>query len=138
MRQSSAIALFILLSGAPVFAQVQLCNQTAQTIDALEREIIKTSNENPNKIQFWKSYKDKNDQTIWAFTTEGHPAHPAVACNVVGSEHGKTNIKTYIVCSADKNKCDQLSDSYRELHKKIAEYLGNPTVDSETIYRRLN
>ena len=76
----------------------------------------------------WTIVEDRNIEkktsTLWSFTPEGHPAHPAVAKRTVYERDGKVWIDLNVHCEAKKEACDQLVREFQALNDRIKEQLS--------------
>lgn len=68
----------------------------------------------------WTIIQDSQTQSLWSFTPEGHPAHPAVVKRATVSKDGAIYIQMTALCEATKSACDKLMQEFAELNKSIA------------------
>jgi hypothetical protein len=58
--------------------------------------------------------------SIWSFTPENHPAHPAFAKRtIIQDATGAWHVKTEMSCGASKNECDKLIKEYELLDQQM-------------------
>ncbi|MGH8528441.1 MAG: hypothetical protein ACRETN_01165 [Nevskiales bacterium] len=67
----------------------------------------------------WTIANDSKNTTIWSFTPEGHPAHPAAVKRIVFENDGAVYIDMKALCQADKVSCDRLVSEFEELNELI-------------------
>ncbi|GAB4114396.1 MAG: hypothetical protein Tsb0027_03080 [Wenzhouxiangellaceae bacterium] len=74
--------------------------------------------------QGWTIAEQNEDMALWSFTTEGHPAHPAVFMRQVVIDKEQISLRTWGICEAEKEACDMLSAEFEKLNQNIREQMG--------------
>ncbi|MCZ8376900.1 MAG: hypothetical protein O9342_16120 [Beijerinckiaceae bacterium] len=114
-----------LISSQSRAQDVSLCGRVASSTDHLEFQLLREEASLLGQTPLYRAYRDKPKETHWLFTVPLNPAHPAVACTVVGtSDQGQTTLKSGAQCWASKVECDKFADSIDEWHHQIARELG--------------
>ncbi len=67
----------------------------------------------------WTVADDPQNHTLWTFTPEDHPAHPAVAKRVLYERDGGVWINTGLLCAAGPDICGQLVEDFRALDQQV-------------------
>jgi len=67
----------------------------------------------------WTVAKDSKENTMWSFTPEGHPAHPAAVKRSFFEKDGGIYMTMNVLCQATKKECDKLVAEFQELNKRI-------------------
>ena len=75
----------------------------------------------------WRVANDKNERTLWSFTPEGHPAHPAVAKRTVIEKDGAIWLDLNVHCEAAKDPCDQFVRDFQALNDRIKTNMSKPS-----------
>lgn len=76
----------------------------------------------------WTVAEDTANKTIWSFTPQGHPAHPAVVKRQVVEEGGVLKVKTDAICEAKKPDCDRLIAQFQALARQAQQALSKGTT----------
>jgi hypothetical protein len=63
----------------------------------------------------WIIAHDPADESVWTFTQDDHPAHPAVFVRYVERTGGERRLKSWGLCEADDQACAQLAEHFEEL-----------------------
>ena len=69
--------------------------------------------------QGWTIAEDSNNLALYSFTTEGHPAHPAVFHREVFQDGNRVLIRTWDICEAEQEACDSLRAEFKALNEQI-------------------
>lgn len=69
----------------------------------------------------WTVATSEKEKTIWSFTQEGHPAHPAVAQRAPVEENGQIFLRMELTCGAAKEACDRLAADFEALNRATIE-----------------
>jgi hypothetical protein len=71
----------------------------------------------------WTIISNPNNPTIWSFTPDDHPAHPAVVKRTAVERNGGVDIRTRALCEAKKDSCDALIEQFKQLNDQMREYM---------------
>jgi hypothetical protein len=64
----------------------------------------------------WTVAVDEKAMTIWSFSSSTYPAYPAVVKRqVVANQDGGSDIKTSVLCEAEKRPCDDLVRTFNDM-----------------------
>lgn len=114
-----------LISNQSRAQDASLCGRVASSPDHLEFQLRREEASLLGQTPLYRAYRDKPKETHWLFTVPLNPAHPAVACTVVGTnDQGQTTLKSGAQCWASKAECDKFANSIDEWHGQIARQLG--------------
>ena len=69
--------------------------------------------------QGWMIAEDPKNLALYSFTTEGHPAHPAVFHREVFQDGNRVLIRTWDICEAEQGACDSLRAEFKTLNEQI-------------------
>jgi len=102
-------------------AQAQLPSigypSVAAALEALRaKSNVKISNEGG-----WTIVDDRENQTIWSFTSSNHPAHPAAIKRIIVQKGDGIHLEMSALCQAEKPACDKLVAEFQALNDKIRE-----------------
>lgn len=67
----------------------------------------------------WTIVTDKAANTLWSFTPQDHPAHPAVVKRTIVSKDGNVTIQMNALCQAAEAPCDKLIDDFTALNEQM-------------------
>ena len=67
----------------------------------------------------WIIATDNSTRTIWAFTYESHPAHPAAVKRQIVVGDGGIFYNMNVLCEAQKTPCDKLVADFQTLNEKM-------------------
>jgi len=69
----------------------------------------------------WTVVEVKNDEemTLWSFTPESSPAHPAAIKRTIVEKDGSIYIDMKVLCQAEKKECDLLIQQFEQLNDNI-------------------
>ena len=90
--------------------------------DALEKDPSATLTEHEGWTVFNK--KQNGVYELWSFTPPFHSAHPAVVKREIASQDGEVNIRMNALCYAEKEHCDALVDSFKEINENLKQNLA--------------
>ncbi len=76
--------------------------------------------------QFLVTYMDKQKQMNFAFTTEGHAAHPAWITRLLGQRDGAISIEQIGYFAGDEEPFKALYEQYLELNEQIKQRAAQP------------
>jgi hypothetical protein len=71
----------------------------------------------------WTVIDDRAALTLWSFTPEGHPAHPAVIQRTIVEDQGNLFVQMHVLCEATKPACDNLVADFGKLNQQMTEDL---------------
>jgi hypothetical protein len=71
----------------------------------------------------WTGFQDSAAQTVWTFTPQNHPAHPAVVKRQVVQADGKILIRVTGLCESTKVACDRLMADFDKSNEAIRNYV---------------
>jgi len=66
------------------------------------------------KEQGWTIITDKNENSVWSFTPENHPAYPAVVKRTTFEENGAVYMKMDVLCQASQIECAELVKQFQQ------------------------
>jgi len=67
----------------------------------------------------WTIITEQGGAIVWSFTTDTHPAHPAVVRRaIVVGDDGVARIEMASLCQAEKASCDRLMKDFRDLTER--------------------
>jgi hypothetical protein len=69
-----------------------------------------------------------DDNALWSFTPEGHPAHPSVVKRKAVERDGRVVIEMAVLCESSKAPCDQLVSEFTELNEEIGAQARNESA----------
>jgi len=87
----------------------------------LAREDIKMSTENG-----WLTIEDPVAMTLWTFTPESDPAHPATIKRSVIQDGERIVIRMDIRCEGDEAACDALENHFLSLNESVRDHAPAP------------
>jgi hypothetical protein len=65
-------------------------------------------------------FSNEDPRSIWSFTPDDHPAHPAFAKRTIMQDGtGAWYVQTKLSCGASKPECDKLALEYKDLDEKM-------------------
>lgn len=80
---------------------------------------------NIGEDQGWIVAENNAEKSLWSFSPEGHPAHPAVFKRNILTDSGKVYIEMQVLCGGPKEQCDQLVQEFVQLNEAISESMNN-------------
>lgn len=98
---------------------------TQDALDALKKK----SGTQIYQQRDWTLVKDQESENVyslWSFTPEGHPAHPAVVKRTSFKKDGAVYLEMKVLCGATKESCDTLVREFQELNERIKEDMRRP------------
>ena len=63
--------------------------------------------------------KTQRELSVWSFTPEGHPAHPAAVKRTLVEQNGKVMLHLTALCEASKQECVRLIEQFQGLTEQI-------------------
>ncbi|MGE0029912.1 MAG: molecular chaperone DnaJ [Steroidobacteraceae bacterium] len=75
--------------------------------------------------QGWTIINDQSGRTLWTFTPETHPAHPAVVKRTVQHRDGAIFLDMKVKCFGTKTACDALVRDFQALNDKVQNEMRN-------------
>lgn len=90
---------------------------TAAKQALLARDDIKMSTENG-----WLTVEDPVAMTLWTFTPESDPAHPAAIKRSVIQDGERIVIRMDIRCEGDETACDALENHFLSLNESVRDH----------------
>ena len=63
--------------------------------------------------------EDRPNSTLWVFTSQQHPAYPAVARRHVGLQGNNLSVELGLLCESTKSACDNLFGYLQDVNKKV-------------------
>ena len=102
-----------------------MCGLATDSVGELQVQLVRRLQPLPGNDRY-TALSDEQDARVWTFTTNRHPAHPAVACRTVrqGSD-GRVSIDTQIHCQNTRERCDALYREFEELNAQMQGALEN-------------
>lgn len=70
--------------------------------------------------------QDKTTWTMWTFTREGQPSHPAVVCRRPVREGDVITLEMVITCKGEEKACFVLSQEFKALNAIMAQEMNKP------------
>lgn len=99
-----ALIIYLLASTTYSFAEDPEFDSVAEVLEHLQnRQDVKIRTQ-----QEWTIAKDPEEMALYTFTTQGHPAHPAVFIRKVIQDANTIRLRTWSICEAEKAACDLL------------------------------
>lgn len=120
----SLLALTLVIGLSPVGAGAETASGTgyptvASALDALrKKDGVRISRQGG-----WTIIDDRADLTLWSFTSEGQPAHPAVVQRKVIEKQGNVFVQMNVMCEASKPACDALVADFNKLNQQMTDDL---------------
>ena len=71
----------------------------------------------------WTVITEEGGLTLWSFTPDTHPAHPAVVRRQIGQKDGAWYVDMNALCEATKAACDKLVEDFRTLNERMRQSL---------------
>lgn len=104
--------------GAPT--PKQLCGTEHGSVAALTERVVK-GEKHPEVFRGpdYLAYEDKQRETMWSFTTEKQPAHPAAVCRRPVRQGDELVLDMGIVCEGPKDACDKLTKDFEYLNYQM-------------------
>ena len=78
----------------------------------------------------------ESDFTLWSFTPDTHPAHPAVVERRVYEEGSKVKVATRVICTASRSSCDQLVSEFTALNEGVRRRLSEAHSSSSQLLKQ--
>ena len=122
MRSLAALILMIGLLTVAVRAETSSVGYptVASALEALQKRAdVRISRQGE-----WTIIEDRASLTLWSFTPERHPAHPAVVRRKIVEERGKLYVQMNVLCEAAKAACDNLVADFNKLNQQMADDLN--------------
>src|SRR2546422_3457337 len=69
----------------------------------------------------WTVMTEEGGLTLWSFTPDSHPAHPAVVRRQISQKDGAWYVDMNTLCEATKAACDKLVEDFRVLNERMRE-----------------
>lgn len=118
--------LFVLTSGVAHSSEVKYSNDPSdgsgigyESVSEALSALKQKESGNVRIQQGWTIINEKNKSSVWSFTPEGHPAHPAAVKRTTFEEDGAVYIKMAILCQSTKLECDKLVEQFQELNERV-------------------
>ena len=73
--------------------------------------------------QGWTIITNPTNLTLWSFTPENHPAHPAAVKRTTVERGGAWYIEMDALCQAQKAPCDKLIEQFKALNEQMREHI---------------
>jgi hypothetical protein len=89
-----------------------------EALQAKPEVVVRTS-------QGWTIINDPSERTLWTFTPENHPAHPAVVKRAVQQKDGALFLDMKVKCFGTKAACDTLVQDFQALNDKVQNDVRN-------------
>ena len=70
----------------------------------------------------WTIISEEGGLTLWSFTPDNHPAHPAVVRQQMTQKDGARYVNMNALCEATKAACDKLIEDFQVLNERMREY----------------
>src|SRR5712692_8164957 len=67
----------------------------------------------------WTIFSEEGGLTLWSFTPDNHPAHPAVVRRQMTQKDGAWYVNMNTLCEATKAACDKLIEDFRVLNERM-------------------
>lgn len=67
----------------------------------------------------WTVITEQDGLTLWSFTPENHPAHPAVVKRQMVQKDGAWYVNMNALCEATKSACDKLIEDFKVLNERM-------------------
>ena len=100
--------------------RADLCGEEAATVADLHRQLVGRLEALPGNERY-TALSDNVNLRIWTFTTDRHPAHPAVACRTVSTdEAGNVRLRMEIMCHNARERCDALYREFEALNAQMS------------------
>lgn len=111
----SLVAAFLLAAGAAAidYPSVAAAKKALEARDG--QDAIVTHPEG------WMVVAEPRASAQWSFTTEGHPAHPAVVRRTIVRDGREVTVKLDLLCEAPQPACDQLRSEFESLNERIVQ-----------------
>lgn len=97
---------------------------TAARQALLARDDVRMSTENG-----WLTIEDPAGMTLWTFTPESDPAHPAAIKRSVIQDGERIVIRMDIRCEGDAAACDALENHFLSLNESVRDRAVSPEAD---------
>jgi hypothetical protein len=69
----------------------------------------------------WIIANEREKDTQWSFTPEGHYAHPSVVKRIIKQDGRGVYIEMSALCEGTKSNCDKLLAEFEQLNERIRE-----------------
>ncbi len=66
----------------------------------------------------WTIANSDSELTIWYFSPEVHPAHPAYVKNIISEKNGAVAVEISARCGAEKSACDKLLQDFSSFNDR--------------------
>jgi hypothetical protein len=123
-RLAACAAAFVALAQPLHAADDDVCGEPKASPQALYQRLAKDSRiREMHRNELYVGLENGQDGTLWTFTLEKHPAHPAAVCRRVVDRRGRLDIPTTVVCEGAKAACAELKADFEALNAQIIDDL---------------
>lgn len=116
---------FGLLLAQPAEAGVKLCGRDWAKPEEIQRILAEVEKlPEVHRDKNYVAYQDQKAMTMWTFTLQGIPSHPAVVCRQPVKDGEALRLHMDVNCNGDERACDALVDDFRRLNSKMAKEMN--------------
>lgn len=99
------------------------------SVEAARKALSERSDVSLSRADGWLTIEDPAGMTLWTFTPETDPAHPAAIKRSVIEEAGRVVLRMDIRCEGDTAACDALEAHFLSLNEAAVERSSDDTSD---------
>ncbi len=119
MKISSSLLIPVLLLG--IFCTAFAFDDRFASVSEVRQYLEAKDNVQMTHQDGWTIAHDAEGESVWTFTQDDHPAHPAVFVRYVDRTAGERRLKGWGLCEADDRACEQLNEHFEELLDQVRE-----------------
>jgi hypothetical protein len=120
----SLLALILMTGLLAVDVRAETSSLGYPTVAAALEALQKRADVAVSREGGWTIINDRASLTLWSFTPEGHPAHPAAIRRKIVEERGNLYVQMNVLCEASKAACDALVADFNKLNQQMSDDLN--------------